>query len=60
MKYTKNFSIKDLPRIHYVGFSCVLKGKEPPNIKNLRGQGSLGGEGGGYRESSSCTSAIVL
>ena len=26
-------------------FSCSLKGKEAPNIKNLRGQGSLGGGG---------------
>ena len=24
-------------------FSCVLKGKEAPNIKNLQGQGPLGG-----------------
>ena len=35
-------------KIVYVwAFSCILKGKEAPNIKNLWGQGSLGGGGGG-------------
>ena len=58
IKHIKNFSIKDFgppmtppPEILYVwAFSCILKGKEAPNIKNLRGPGSLergGGLGGG-------------
>ena len=48
IKHTKNFSIKRFgspkppPKILYVwAFSCVLKRKEAPNIKNLRGKGSL-------------------
>ena len=51
IKHIKNFSIKNFgppktPQILYVWvFSCILKGKEPPNIKNLRGQGSLLGGG---------------
>ena len=47
IKHTKNFSIKNFgaPKtppleIFYVWvFSCVLKRKEAPNIKNLRGSG---------------------
>ena len=51
-QHIKNFSIKtfgpqDPPKkILYVwAFSCILKRQEAPNIKNLRGQGSLGGGG---------------
>ena len=34
------------PEILYFGaFSSILKGKEAPNIKNLWGQGPLGGGG---------------
>ena len=55
-KHAKKFSIKNFgtpktpPLDSLCGpFSCILKGKEAPNIKNLRGQGYLGGgvwEGG--------------
>ena len=54
IKHIKNFSIKNFgppeappPQnfLYVWAFSCILKGKEPPNIKNLRGQGSLLGGG---------------
>ena len=54
IKHIKNFSIKNFgpPKTPpqnslCLGFSCILKGKEPPNIKNLRGQGVPFGGGGG-------------
>ena len=47
------------PEILCVGpSSCILQGKEAPNIKNLRGQGSLEGGsgrgGGGFTRNSLC------
>ena len=57
IKHTKNFSIKNfgapktppLEILYVWAFSCVLKGKEAPNIKNLQGSWALlgGGLGGG-------------
>ena len=54
IKHIKNFSMKNFgPRrtppqnCLCLGFSCILKGEEAPNIKNLWGQGYLGG--GGFR-----------
>ena len=55
IKHTKNFSIKNFgapktppSEILYVwAFPCVLKGKETPNIKNLKG--SWGPLAGGSR-----------
>ena len=51
-KHVKKFSIKNFwapktppPRNSLRPFSCILKGKEVPNIKNLRGRGSLWGGG---------------
>ena len=55
-QHAKKFSVKncrgpqDLPpfKLLYVWglFSCILKGKEAPNINNLQGQGSGGGVSG--------------
>ena len=52
-KHPKKFCIKNVPgpqdpplEILYVGLFPILKGKEAPNIKNLRGQGSP--EEGGF------------
>ena len=53
IKHAKNFSIKNFgpltPPLKFfmLGLSPEFsKGKEAPNIKNLRGQGSLAGGGG--------------
>ena len=55
IKHAKKFSIKNLgapknpprPRNSLCRpFSCILKGRDAPNIKNLRRQASLGGGSG--------------
>ena len=58
IKHTKNFSIKNFgPKnppsefLYVWAFPCVLKGKEAPNIKNLKGSWAFwggGGLGGGF------------
>ena len=70
-KHVKNFGIKNFgaPKTPPTRnslckpFSCVLKGKKTPNIKNLRGQGSLEGGGsgrGGFWRNSICLCAFLV
>ena len=70
-KHAKKFSIKNLgaPKTPLPGnsscrpFSCILKGKEAPNIKNSRGQGFFWGGGlgrGGFCPNSLCLCPFLV